>query len=100
MADPVFSKIIGIKVVGANAGEYVRLRNNTRGDQLTDKLNSALEVIFNPANSSDVQWYVNDEIVAELMGRVTGVKSFKLATGQTTQTITATADTSTPGVSL
>jgi len=94
MADPTIKKVIGVKVSAANAGETVIVRNNTSGGQVSGPLTASKEVIFNEA------WSEGDSLVAEIRGSVTGFKTATVQSGGTQISITASADTSTPGVSL
>ena len=101
MADPILSKIISVKCGEANVGEFVIIRNLTRGGQLTAALKGSgtnREAIFNPAPKT--QWREKDLIQAEIRGRLQGVKQEKIQAGGTTIRITGVTDTSTPGVSL
>ena len=100
MAAPTMPGSIGIKVAGANAGEYVVVRNNTRGGQLTGKINSAKEVILNPA-SSDLDWRDGDDLVIEMSGANKGSTTAKLnGTKGVSVQLAVSADTTTPGVTL
>lgn len=100
MADPKLAKIIGVKVAGANVGEYVILRNLTRGGQLTDKVSGTDRgVAFNAAPAT--QWREKDKVQAEIRGRLQGVVQGTIESGGIREMkITATADTTTPEVSL
>ena len=99
MAAPTLAKAIGVKVEAANIGEYVIIRNITRGDQLTQKLaGTDKSTVFNPAPS--LTWQEGDTIQAEIRGRLSGVKQKKIQSGGTNITVVGTADTSTPGVDL
>lgn len=100
MADPTLAKIIGVKVTGANIGEYVIVRNLTRGGKLTQKLaGTDRSTAFNPA--PDLQWQNGDLIQAEFRGRAQGVKQEIIKKGGVNIIIQdVTADTTTPGVSL
>ena len=98
MANPTLAKIIAIKVSAATAGETVLVRNNTRGGILTAKLNSNKEAVINPAPT--LAWQDGDELIGEIRGSVTGLKSEKIQSGGAQIIITATADSSTAGVSL
>lgn len=99
MADPNLPKGIGVKCPEANIGEYVIVRNLTRGGQLTGKVTkSDGGVTFNPA--PDLQWQNKDLIQAEIRGRLQGVKQGTIAAGGVVIRLIGTADTTTPGVSL
>ena len=99
MANPVLAKVIGVKVSAANVGEYVIVRNLTRGGQLTQKLAGTDKgTVFNPAPS--LAWQDKDVIQAEIRGRLQGYKRTIIQHGGANITITGTADTTTPGVSL
>ena len=99
MAAPKLAKNIGIKVPAANIGEYVAVKNMTRGGQLIQKLaGTDRSIVFNPAPA--LQWQENDEVQAEMHGRLNGYARKKLQSGGTTFTLDLSADTSTPGVSL
>lgn len=98
MADPKVPKVIGIKAPSGSEGEYVIVRNLSRGGKLKGQLNSKKETILNPAPSS--QWQSNDDIQVEMRGRVTGVKKTTLKGGTNSITLSVSTDTSTPGVSL
>ena len=65
MAAPLLAKIIGVKVPAANIGEFVIIRNLTRGGQLTQKLaGTTRNTVFNPAPK--LQWVEKDLIQAEI----------------------------------
>ncbi len=99
MANPVLAKLIGVKVNNANVGEYVIVRNLTRGGQLTQKLvGTDRGTVFNPATS--LAWQDGDSIQAEIRGRLQGYKKVTIQHGGADIRITAVADTTTPGVSL
>ena len=99
MAAPTLAKIIGVKVAAANIGEYVIVRNFTRGGQLTQKLaGTDGSTVFNPAPS--LAWQDGDVIQAEIRGRFQGYKKTTIQKGGVDIRITAVADTTTPGVSL
>jgi len=99
MAAPVLSKIISVKVETANVGEFVIVRNLTRGGQLTAPVKGTdRSVVFNPAPTT--QWFEKDLIQAEIRGRLQGAVQKNIQAGGTKMTITGVTDTSTPGVSL
>ncbi len=99
MANPVLAKLIGVKVSNANVGEYVIVRNLTRGGQLTQKLAGADRgTVFNPTPS--LAWQDGDKIQAEIRGRLQGYKIATIQHGGANIRLTAVADTTTPGVSL
>jgi len=101
MAAPNLAKVIGVKVQGATVGEFVIVRNLTRGGQLTKKLGGSgnnISTVFNPA--PDLQWQDKDLIQAEIRGRVTGVVQKRIKSGGAQIEFTAVADTSTSGVNL
>ncbi len=94
MADPTIKKTIGVTVSDANVGETVILRNNTNGAQVTGVLNATKEAVFKEA------WSEKDELVAEIRGSVSGYKAATIAGGGVSIKIVASADSSSPGVSL
>lgn len=99
MAAPTLAKTIGVKVANANIGEYVIVRNLTRGGQLTQKLaGTDRNTVFNPAPS--LAWLNGDTIQIEVSGRLTGVKKTTIQAGGIIHSLSASADTNTPGVSL
>ncbi len=102
MAAPILSKAIGVKVSIANIGEYVIVRNLTRGGQLTGKVEGTdRSIIFNPAPA--LAWQDGDKIQAEIRGRLQGVAQQIIKSGKadfTSKELGAAADTTTPGVSL
>ena len=99
MAAPILAKIIGVKVQGANIGEFVIIRNLTRGGQLTKQVaGTDRSTAFNPA--PDTAWQDKDLIQAEIRGRVTGVVQGTIKSGGLKLEITSVTDTSTAGVSL
>jgi len=99
MAAPVIVKAIGLKVTGANIGEFAIIRNFTRGGQLTQKLSgSDRSTVFNPA--PDLEWKEGDVVQAEIRGRITGAKKTTLTSRGAEITITGATDTSTDGVVL
>ncbi len=102
MADPVRPVTIGVKVSAANIGEFVIIRNLTKGGKLTGKLvGTDRGIVFNPAPST--QWENKDLIQAEIRGRLAGAAQ-KTIQGEgvvfTSKDLGAAADTSSPGVSL
>lgn len=99
MADPNLAKLIGVKVGAANIGEYVIVRNLTRGGQLTGKLEkSDRGHVFHPTAS--LGWVDGDVIQGEIRGRLQGVKQETIQSGSATIKIDGVADTTTPGVNL
>ncbi len=103
MANPVLAKLIGVKVgTTANVGEYVIVRNITRGGQLTQKLSGTdRSTVFNPAPA--LAWQDGDLIQAEMRGRLAGVAQRKIQSGGvqfTAGDLSVSADTSSPGVDL
>ncbi len=97
MPDPVRTRTIGVKVADGTEGEYIILRNLDTGAQMTDKLNSEKEVVF---KAPITNWRNGDRVQAEIDGSVAGIESKKIQSGGAKFNLTATADTSTPGVSL
>lgn len=94
---PTLPTQISVKVAGANAGEYVIVRNLTNGEQVTDKLaGSDKATVLTPTST----WSKGDKIQAEIRGARNGVEQITFQGGNAQISITATADTSTPGVSL
>jgi len=102
MADPIIPVVIGVKVPTANIGEFVIVRNLTRGGKLTKALRGTdRSVVLNPAPS--LRWQEGDTIQAEIRGRLAGVAQKTIESGKvqfTGSQLGATVDTSTPGVSL
>ena len=99
MADPKIAKLIGVKVAGANIDEQVTLKNLTRGGEITQKIAGAdRTTIFNPA--PNLQWQDGDFVQAEMNGRLKGYKREILKAAGTQISITASADTASPGVTL
>ena len=100
MAAPVLAKLVGVKVDNANVGEYVIVRNLTRGGQLTGQLKGTdRSIIFNPA--PNLAWQNGDEVQGEIRGRLAGSKKETIQSGRATIKITnAAGDSGTPGVSL
>ncbi|KKK88072.1 hypothetical protein LCGC14_2746840 [marine sediment metagenome] len=102
MANPVLAKVIGVKVSAANVGEYVIVRNLTRGGKLTGPLaGTDRNTVLNPA--PDSEWQNGDLIQAEIRGRLQGVAQRKIVSGGvqfSAGDLGAAADTTTPGVTL
>ena len=103
MAAPTLAKIIGVKVPNANMGEYVIVRNLTRGGKLTGPLaGTDRSIVFNPAPA--LQWQDGDRIQAEIRGRLQGISAIKKIVSGGVQftgtSLGAAADTTTPEVSL
>ena len=96
MAAPVRPVVIGATVNNSNDGEFVIVRNLTRGGQITGPLKSG-KVALTPAPS--LQWENGDQVQGEIRGRLKGVRQSKIAAGGATLGIPSAADTS-PGVSL
>lgn len=97
MADPIISKVITVKAATTNDGEFVILRNLTRGGQLTAPVKDEA-AIFNPAPNT--QWREKDLLQAEIRGRLQGAKQQTIQSGGTKITIKTSTDTSSPSVSL
>jgi len=97
MAAPVRPKIITVLARNTNDGEFVIIRNLTKGGQLTQKITSE-EAIFNPAPTT--QWEEGDLIQGEIRGRLQGVEQKTIKKGGTNITLATSTDTTTPGVSL
>ncbi len=100
MADPKLVSTVGVKAPLVNIGEFVILRNLTRGGKLTGAVKGeGRGIVFNPAPST--QWEVGDQLQAEARGRVAGVKQEVISKARgAILTISGSVDTSTPGVSL
>ena len=102
MAAPVLPKAIGVKVASARVGEFYILRNLTRGGQLTKKITSSDRgETFNP--STALTWQDGDVVQAEIRGRLAGVAQKTIRSGTAdfeSKDMSASVDTSTPGVSL
>lgn len=103
MANPVLVKTIGVKLGStANEGEFVTVRNLTRGGKLTGAVKGTdRSIVFNPASS--LTWRDGDVIQAEASGRLAGVKQKTIQSGGvgfSIQDMGVVADTGTPGVSL
>jgi len=99
MAEPIISKTIGVKVATANVGEFVIVRNLTRGRQLTGALKGTDRgAVFNVAK--EFSWKEGDLIQASISGSVSGFTQATIDKGGVQLKIIATADTTTPGVSL
>ena len=96
---PNLPVVIGFKVTGANVGEYVIVRNLTRGGQLTGRLaGTDRSVNLNPAPA--LQWENGDLLQGEVRGRITGVQQQKIDRRRAVFKITAATDTATDGVTL
>ena len=99
MADPKLVKVIGVKVAAASIGEYVTIKNLSRGGELSAKLGGTdRSAVINPAPS--LEWQEGDFVQAEIHGRIDGYKRDKLASGGTNLIIAASADTTAPGADL
>ena len=100
MPAPNIPANIGVKVPNANEGEFVIVRNLTRGGQLTGALSGTdKNIVFNKAPAGE--WQDKDLIQAEIDGSVTGMKQGTIATRKVDVSIKdASADTSTPGVDI
>ena len=99
MAAPNLPVAIGLKVAAANIGEFVIIRNLTRGGQLTASVKGTDRgVNFNPAPST--AWQDGDLLQAEIRGRVKAVQQKTIRSGTARFLLAATTDTTTPGVSL
>ena len=99
MAAPNLATAIGIKAGAANIGEYVIIRNLTRGGKLTGALKGTdRSIVFNPAPSA--RWQEKDVIQAEIRGRLQAVKKVTIQGGSANIKLVGVADTTTPGVSL
>lgn len=100
MADPIIPKIIGVKCADASIGEYVIVRNLTRGGKLTGKITGTdRNINFNP-QKEELTWLDEDLIQAEIRGRLQGVKQEKIRQGGAKILLVGAADTTTPGVEL
>lgn len=94
MPAPTLKKTIGVKCDDANAGETIIIQNETTSEQVTGQLNSGKEILFNES------WSERDKLIAVIRGSVTGYKAATVQSGGANIRINATADTSSPGVSL
>ena len=99
MADPVISKVIGVKVGAANIGETVIVRNLSRGGKLTGAV-AGTDRSINLNAAPATAWQEGDLIQGEIRGRVAGAKQETIKKGGATIRISATADTSSPSVNL
>ncbi len=100
MADPILAKTIGVKAPPASAGEYIIIRNLTRGGQLTKKVEGTQSgTVFNPA--PNLEWQEGDLIQAEMHGRLQGVGQENIKDGGATfKKLSVSVDTATPSVGL
>ena len=99
MADPNLARAIVVKCSNANIGEYVIVRNLTRGGRLTGALaGTDRSIVLNPAPS--LEWQNGDIVQGEIRGRLQGVKQETIRVGGAKIQITGVADTTTPGVDL
>jgi len=100
VADPVRPKVIGVKVAAANIGEFVIIRNLTRGGKLTDKLTGTdRSVTLTPAPT--IQWEEGDLIQGEIRGRLKGITQKKISKGGIREIlIVGSTDTATSEVLL
>ena len=99
VANPNLPRGIGVKVAAANAGEYVIVRNLTKGGQLTQPLKGTDKgTVFNPA--PELEWEDGDVIQAEIRGRIAGAQQKTIQKGTVIFTINPVTDTTTPGVNL
>ncbi len=99
MAAPKLAKVIGVKVPAANIGEFVIIRNLTRGGKLTGAVKGTDRSInFNAAPVTE--WEAGDVIQGEIRGRIAGVKQETISAGGAQIRISAAADTSSPSVNL
>ena len=99
MAAPKLVRTIGVKAPDLSIGEYVTIKNLSRGGQLIQKVDGTdRSTVFNPAPS--LEWQDGDIVHAEVHGRVNGYTRTKISSGGSLITISASADTTTPGVAL
>jgi len=97
MAAPKLPKTIGVTVNNGNDGEFVIVRNFTRGGQITGTLKSGKAAL---TAAPALQWENGDIVQGEIRGRLKGVKQTKIQAGGVSISIHAAADITTPGVSL
>ena len=100
MAAPKLVAVIGVRVAAANTGEFVLIRNLTRGGKLTGAVEGVQKsIVFNKAPA--IEWQDGDLIQGEIRGRLKGVKQETIKSGGIRQiVIVGTADTATAGVAL
>ena len=100
MAAPKLPVTIGLKVPIANVGEFVIIRNLTRGGQLTGQVRGTdRSAVFNPAPTT--QWENGDLIQAEVRGRIAVAKQETVRVRKVDfDKLNAVADTTTPGINL
>ncbi len=91
-------KAIRIKVDNGTGGQVVKVTNFTAGKSFTGVLNSSKETVIK--NDSSVQWADGDVIQVEIQGKIIATSRSTISGGGKSFTITASADTSTPGIDL
>lgn len=99
MPTPTIQKVIAVKVPNASIGEYVKVTNLTKGGSYYSKLQGG-DRNTNISQNEDFTWENEDDIQAEIHGRLDGYARTKIQSGGASVQITATADTSTPGADL
>ena len=99
MPTPTLQKVIGVKVPDANIGEYVKVINLSNGGQYYAKLQGTDRSAAISQNE-DFTWNNGDNIQAEIHGRLNGVSRTTIQGGGANITLSATADTTTPGADL
>ena len=96
---PRRQKVIGINVPGANIGEYVKVTNITSGGHVYAKLQGTDRSAIISQNE-DFTWEEGDVIHAEMLGRIVGFTRTTIQGGGADITLSAAADTLTPGADL
>lgn len=92
-------KNIRIKVTNGTKGEYVTIWNSTKGERVRKELGTGADVVYNPAND-DYTWAKDDVIYAEIQGRINQINNGTITAGGVSITLSNSANTSIPDVSL
>lgn len=96
---PTLTKTVAVSCSAANEGEYVKITNLTSGGSFLVALDANKEVVVS-SETKNLSWADGDSIQAEIVGRVKGLASGTISKGRVSLSITAAADTTTPGVDL
>lgn len=100
MPTPTLPIKIAVKTGGtAAAGEILKIINRTKEEIIRAAVDSTGDVIVNPADYG-FTWANDDALVFEVSGRRVGNGTGTITKNAITKTISTSADTSSPAVSL
>jgi hypothetical protein len=99
MPAPTLPIKIAVKCASLTTGESVKIINRTQEEIIRANVDESGSVIVNPADYG-YTWANDDSLVFEISGRLIGNSTGTISKNKVSTTITGTADTSSPAVSL